>query len=264
METLIEQNQRQARPILVQNPLLTKALFQAQIMLGMVKPPQVIPTIQPPASQQSQQSAQPPPQPNIQPAQLLLGQVGLQDQAAASQTQPPVRKQHQNPSGTQISAAAVPAANLQSQPMPPQSLQTPQQMKGHSNPPMSLPQSSQLPNVPRLPLYSSSQPPHHHQTHMPTASSQLQQPLQATGIPLMPLQPPMPLQARPPSVPTFHHQYAPQMGPNVGFRRPGAPQHLSQSMFHSGNKLPSGLGPSFPEGQPPHANQLPLQSMYQN
>ncbi|PWA70876.1 hypothetical protein CTI12_AA280450 [Artemisia annua] len=38
--TLIEQNQDQARQILIQNPLLTKALFQAQIMLGMLQPPQ--------------------------------------------------------------------------------------------------------------------------------------------------------------------------------------------------------------------------------
>ncbi|MBA0712660.1 hypothetical protein Golax_011745 [Gossypium laxum] len=42
MKTLIEQNQQQAREILIQNPLLTKALFQAQIMLGMVKPPQAV------------------------------------------------------------------------------------------------------------------------------------------------------------------------------------------------------------------------------
>ncbi|XWS48296.1 hypothetical protein CRYUN_Cryun13aG0063000 [Craigia yunnanensis] len=264
MKTLLEQNQRQGKQILIQNPLLTKALFQAQIMLGMVKPPQVCPTIQPPASKQSQQSAQSPPQPNIQPAQSLLGQVGLQDQAAASQIQPPVMKQHQNQSGTQISAAAVPAAKLQSQPMPPRSLQTPQQTKGHSNPSMSLPQLSQLPNVPPFPLHSSSQPPHYHQTHMPTASSQLQQPLQTTGIPHMPLQPPMPPQARLPSVPTFHHQYARQMGPNLGFQHPGASKHLSQPMFHSGNKPPSGLGPSFPQGQSPHANQLLPQSMYQN
>ncbi|KAI3976940.1 hypothetical protein MKX01_008798 [Papaver californicum] len=41
MKTLIEQNQQQARQILVENPALTKALFQAQIMLGMVKPPNV-------------------------------------------------------------------------------------------------------------------------------------------------------------------------------------------------------------------------------
>ncbi|KAG4187331.1 hypothetical protein ERO13_A08G094762v2 [Gossypium hirsutum] len=38
MKTLIEQNQQQAKEILIQNPLLTKALFQAQIMVGMVKP----------------------------------------------------------------------------------------------------------------------------------------------------------------------------------------------------------------------------------
>ncbi|XP_007036531.2 PREDICTED: cleavage stimulating factor 64 [Theobroma cacao] len=264
MKALIEQNHQQARQILIQNPYLTKALFQAQIMLGMVKPPQVIPTIQPPAPQHSQQSAQPPPQPNLQPAQSLPVQVGLQDLAAASQTQPPIRKQYQNQTVTQIPSAAVPAANLQSQSMPPHSLQTPQQTKGHLNPPMSLPQSSQLPNVPSVPLHSSSQPPHHHQTHLPTASSQLQQPIQTTGIPHMPLQPPMPPQARPTSVPTFHHQYAPQMGPNVGFQHPGVPQHPSQPMFHSGNKPPSGLGPSFPQGQLPLPNQPPPQSMYQN
>ncbi|TYJ22191.1 hypothetical protein E1A91_A08G109700v1 [Gossypium mustelinum] len=266
MKTLIEQNQQQAKEILIQNPLLTKALFQAQIMLGMVKPPQVIPTIQPPTSQQSQcqQSAQPPPMPNIQPAKSLPSQPGLQDQVAPSQTQPPLRKQHQNQAGAHISAAAVPPASIQSQRTLSHSLQTPQQMKGHLNPPMSLPQSSQLPNVPPVPLHSSSQPHHHQQTHMPMASGQLQQSLQTTGIPHMPLQPPMPQQARPPTLPTLHHQYTPQMGPNVGFQHPGAPQHLSQPIFHSSNKPPSGLGPSFPQGQPPHSNQLPPQPMYQN
>ncbi|XP_052490059.1 uncharacterized protein LOC105791101 isoform X2 [Gossypium raimondii] len=249
MKTLIEQNQQQAKEILIQNPLLTKALFQAQIMLGMVKPPQVIPTIQPPTSQQSQcqQSAQPPPMPNIQPAKSMPGQPRLQDQVAPSETQPPLRKQHQNQAGAHISAAAVPPASIQSQPTPSHSLQTPQQMKGHLNPPMSLPQSSQLPNVPPVPLHSSSQPHHHQQTHMPMASGQLQQSLQTTGIPHMPLQPSMPQQARPPTLPTLHHQYTPQMGPNVGFQHPGAPQHLSQPIFH-----------------PPHSNQLPPQPMYQN
>ncbi|XVF50582.1 hypothetical protein PTKIN_Ptkin04bG0113100 [Pterospermum kingtungense] len=238
--TLIEQNQQQARQILIQNSLLTKALFQAQIMLGMVKPPQVVSffylcliafevlhqrrymcfefpfVFWPLVLQQSQQSAQLPLQPNIQPRQLLPSQVGLQDQAAVSQIQPLVRKQHQNRSGTQISAiVAPPVMNLQSQTIPPYSLQMPQQTKGHSNPSMSRPQLPQLPNVPSLPLHSSAQPPHH-QTHKPIAFSQLQQPLQTTGIPNMPLQPPMPPQARPPSVPTFHHQYAPRMGPNMG------------------------------------------------
>ncbi|KAJ7547639.1 hypothetical protein O6H91_08G096500 [Diphasiastrum complanatum] len=40
MKGLIQQNQHEARLILVANPQLTKALFQAQIMLGMVRPPE--------------------------------------------------------------------------------------------------------------------------------------------------------------------------------------------------------------------------------
>ncbi|TYH01516.1 hypothetical protein ES288_A09G065400v1 [Gossypium darwinii] len=217
----------------------------AQIMLGMVKPPQAIPAIQPPASQQSQQSVQPPPQPSIQPAHSLPGQVRLQEQAAPSQTQAPVRKQHQNQAGTRISVAS-----------------TPQQTKVHLNPPMSLPHSSQLPNAPQLPLQSPLHPPAHHQIHMSTSSSPLQKSFQTTGIPHMHQQPPMQPQARLSSAPNFHHQHAPQMGPSVGFQHPGA-QHLSQPMFHSGNRPPS-LGPSFPQGQPPHANQLPAQLTYQN
>lgn len=39
MKALIQQNQQQARQILVQYPQLTKGLFQAQIMLNMLKPP---------------------------------------------------------------------------------------------------------------------------------------------------------------------------------------------------------------------------------
>ncbi|KAK8576660.1 hypothetical protein V6N13_032579 [Hibiscus sabdariffa] len=223
---------------------------QAQVMLGMVKPPQMTPTVQPPTSQQSQQSSQPPRHPNIQPSQSLPGKVGLQEQAAPSQTQPPVRKQHQNQAGMQISAA--------SQPMPPHSLQTPHQMKGHLNPPVTLPHTSQLPSVPPLPMHSSSQRPPPHQTPMPTSSSQMQQSLHRTGVPHIPLHPPMQPQARHPSVPNSHHQYAPQLGPNVGLQHRG-PQHLSQPMFHSCNKPPF-----LPQQQPPHANQMPPQSMYQN
>ncbi len=39
MRALIQQNPAQARQTLLSNPQLTKALFQAQILLGMVKPP---------------------------------------------------------------------------------------------------------------------------------------------------------------------------------------------------------------------------------
>jgi hypothetical protein len=42
VQMLIQQNQQQARQVLIANPQLTKALFQAQIMLGMVRPPQMV------------------------------------------------------------------------------------------------------------------------------------------------------------------------------------------------------------------------------
>ncbi|KAE8124925.1 hypothetical protein FH972_019764 [Carpinus fangiana] len=265
MKTLIEQNQQQARQILIQNPLLTKALFHAQIMLGMVQPPQAIPTIQPPVSPHPQQATQPIQPSNMQAANSSSSQVGLQDQTGASQN-PPTRKQHQNQAVMPVSSAAIPALNVQSQPMSSHPPQMPQPPKGHVNPQMpslSLPQSSQLPNVPSIPMYSSSQPPPLQQPQMPPASTQLQQPMQTTGIPHMPLQPPLPPQPRPPSVPAYHHQYPPQLGPNMGFQHPGASQHLSQPIFHPGSKPPGSIVPSFPQGQPPMPNQSLPQSLYQ-
>ncbi|KAK9278324.1 hypothetical protein L1049_027889 [Liquidambar formosana] len=266
MKTLIEQNQYQARQILIQNPLLTKALFQAQIMLGMVQPPQVIPNIQPAVSQPSQQTVKPVQQPSIQAAHSSPGQVGLQDQTSASQTQIPVRKHHQNQPTMPISSTSLTTNNLQPQSMPSHPPQAVQQPKGHLNVqgmPMSLPLSSQISNVPSLPIHSASHPASL-QPPMPTASSQLQQPLQTTGLPHLPLQPPLPPQPRPPSMPTFHHQPPSQMGPNMGFQHSGAPQlHHSQPIFHSGIKPPGSIGPSFPQGQPPLPSQPPPQSIYQ-
>ncbi|KAL6182881.1 PREDICTED: cleavage stimulating factor 64 [Fragaria vesca subsp. vesca] len=256
MKSLIEQNQQQARQILIQNPLLTKALFQAQIMLGMVRPPQSMPNIQPVMSQHSQQLVQPTQQSNTQVAPSLPG-LGVQDQPGPSQMQAPARKQYQNQPTMPSSSAAPPAFNLQSQPMSSYPLQTQQQPKGHLNPqmtPASLPQSSQLPNPPAHPHHSS-QPPQLHQPQM-SSYNQLQQPLQTSGGHHMPLQPPLPPQPRP-SMSNFHHQYPPQMGPNSGY------QHPSQSMFHSGTKPPTSVGPSFPLGQPPLPNHPPPQSMYQ-
>ncbi|KAH9563594.1 hypothetical protein CY35_05G133600 [Sphagnum magellanicum] len=62
MKTLVQQNQQQARQVLMANPQLTKALFQAQIMLGMVRPPQMVqPTMQAPQTQQQQGPTAPPP-----------------------------------------------------------------------------------------------------------------------------------------------------------------------------------------------------------
>lgn len=184
-----------------------------------------------PQNNQSVQSAQPP---NVQPVPLLPGQGGAQDQAGVSQTQIPLRK-HQNQPSVPVSYAATPAMSHQSPPMAGHSLQMPQQPKGHLAPqaaPASLPQSSQLPNIPPPSLHSSSQP--LHPTQMQTASSQLQQqqPLQAPGFPHMPLQPPLPPQLRPPSASSFHPQYPPQMGSNLGFHHAGASHNLQQSMFH--------------------------------
>ncbi|GAV75360.1 CSTF_C domain-containing protein/CSTF2_hinge domain-containing protein [Cephalotus follicularis] len=264
MKALIEQNQQQARQILIQNPLLTKALFQAQIMLGMVQPTQVVPNIQLPASQHPKQSAHPVAQSTIQAAPSVPIQASVLDQTSASQTEAPMRRHPQNQPVVPISSPSVIAVNYPSQSMPLHPLQTPQQPRGQMNPPvapMSLPQSSQLLSIPPLPLHSASQPPPLHQPQMPTASSQSQQPLQTSGIPHMSLQPPLPPQPRPLSMQSFHHQYAPQMGANLGYQHPSA-QHLSQPMFHSGAKPPS-MVPSFLQGQPPFPSQPPAQPLYQ-
>uniref|UniRef100_A0A5B6YG98 Cleavage stimulating factor 64 n=1 Tax=Davidia involucrata TaxID=16924 RepID=A0A5B6YG98_DAVIN len=267
MKTLIEQNQQQARQILIQNPLLTRALFQAQIMLGMVQPPQMIPNIQPAVAQHPQQSAQPAQQPNIQGAHSLPGQVGLPDQTSTSQTPNPVRKPQQNQPMMPISSATAPPVNLQSQSLPSHPLQSVHQPIGHPNAQasqMSLPQSSQIPSIAPLPLHSSLQQHSLLQPPMPTASTQMQPPLQTSGILHLPLQPPLPPQLRPPSVPSLPHQLHSQMGPTAGFQHSGAPQlHHSQPMFHSGTKPPVSMGPSFAQGQPPLPSQSPLQSLYQ-
>ncbi|THG22125.1 hypothetical protein TEA_020841 [Camellia sinensis var. sinensis] len=265
--TLIEQNQQQARQILIQNPLLTKALFQAQIMLGMVQPPQAIPNIQSTVTQPpTQQPVQPAQQTNVQATHALPGQNGLQDQTSAPQIPIPVRKQHQNPPVMPIPSTSAPPLNLQSQSLPSHALQSVQQPKGHVNaqaPPISLPQSSQVPNISPLPIHSVSQPPPL-QPSLPTGSTQLQQPIQTSGIMHLPLQPPLPPQPRPPSMPAFSHQIHSQIGQNPGFQHSGPPQlHHSQPMFHLGNKPPPSMGPSFPQGQPPLPSQPPPQSVYQ-
>ncbi|KAG2444593.1 hypothetical protein HXX76_001338 [Chlamydomonas incerta] len=73
MRSLAAQNTATARSILVSNPQLTKALFQAQILLGMVKgsaPASTLPAMpqpQPPQPQQPQAVAPPAPQPVAPP-----------------------------------------------------------------------------------------------------------------------------------------------------------------------------------------------------
>ncbi|XP_030460028.1 cleavage stimulating factor 64 isoform X2 [Syzygium oleosum] len=274
MKALIEQNHQQAREILIQNPLLTKTLFQAQIMLGMVQPPQVLPKIQVPASQQPQplvqppqQLPQPPQQPNPQTAHQYPGKIGFPDQGGVSQTQFPTRNHSQSQPGMPIASASVPSANLQ--PLPSHALQPPQQPKMHQNvqaTPVTLPQPSQVPTMAPLPLHSAPQPPPLQQPQMPTATVQLQQPLQTSGIPQVPfqppLQPPMHPQNRPSSMSSFHQQYPSQIGPNVGFHPSGGSQHGSQPSYHSASRPPSSIG-SFSQGQPSLLSQPPPQTMYQ-
>ncbi|KAK4428090.1 Cleavage stimulating factor 64 [Sesamum alatum] len=261
MKTLVEQNKQQARQILIQNPVLTKALFQAQIMLGMVQSPQATPTISSTASQNPQPSAISNQQSSGQAASSFQGQIG----------QNQMRKQQ--PNQTMASNAPpqpVPPQNPQPQSMPSHPLQPIQQPKGHlgaQSTQMSMPQSSQVPNLTQLPQHTASQPPSLHQPPMPSMSTQSQQPMQNTGsqyLPLQPpLQPPLPSQPRPP-MPGFPHQAHAQMGPNLGFQHPSGPQlPHSQHMFHSGTKPPAGLGPSFPQGQLPLPNQPLPPSVYQ-
>lgn len=74
MKGLIQQNQQQARQILVTNPSLTRALFQAQILLGMLKNPlsadaAVQPGL-PQAPSQAVPQAVPTPQPQFQPPHI--------------------------------------------------------------------------------------------------------------------------------------------------------------------------------------------------
>ncbi|OVA04984.1 Cleavage stimulation factor subunit 2 [Macleaya cordata] len=256
MKTLIEQNQQQARQILVDNPALTKALFQAQIMLGMVKPPQVMPNIQQAPSQPPKQSAQPSQQLNAPAAQ------SLQDQASASQTHIPARKQQSNQPPVPIPSASV-------QTMPTHPLQSLQQSKGYPSPSgqmtsISLPQSSQMHNMTPGPLHSVPQPPSLQPQQLPIVSSQPQQSLHSSGIAHLPLQPPLPSQPRPPLMQPFQHQVHSQMGSHMGFQLPGVSQpHLSQPSFNSGNKPPGSIGSSFPQGQPPLPSQPPPHSLYQ-
>ncbi|CAA7402077.1 unnamed protein product [Spirodela intermedia] len=240
MKNLIEQNPQQARQILIDNPKLTKALFQAQIMLGMVQPPKVA------SSQHSQQSSQLG-QPNIQAPQSLTVQAGSQSEYV-SQAQIPVRQQPQIQPSISLPSVSVPPLAFQSQSMAP--VQAKGTLNAHVSP--AIPSHHNLPPPPPIPQHSILQ------SHIPMVSSQSQQSLQTSGILLQPLQSPMPQQQRPPSIPSFPQSLHPQMPPGLGFQLASAQQHvLPQSMFHPG------VTGSFPLGQPALPNQPSHQQLYQ-
>ncbi|KAM3268706.1 proline-rich proteoglycan 2 [Capsicum chacoense] len=256
MKTLVQQNPKQARQILIQNPSLTKALFQAQVMLGMLQSKQEIPTIQSTGAVSTQPSVSQLPQSNVQTAPSLPGQIGIQEQT---------RKQQQNQPAPTVPSASLPPSNLQSTSMPSHPLQSMQQHKGHIGAqatPISLPQTSQVPNMSQLPRHSAAPLPSHLQQMHP-ASPKLEQPMQTSGNQHLPMQPQLPPQVRP-SMQPFPHQVHPHMGPNPGYPQSGATQHHhSQPAYHPALRPPASMGPSFLPGQPPGPSQLPPQSPYQ-
>ncbi|GER48353.1 hydroxyproline-rich glycoprotein [Striga asiatica] len=262
MKTLIEQNKQQARQILIQNPVLTRALFQAQIMLGMVQPPKASPAISSTASQIP--SPNPPPvsnqKPKIQPTSSFPGQT-VPNQ---------IRKQPTNQTPSQNPNQTMASRNPQPQSAPSRQLQPQMQSKAHNgaqSAQMSMPmpaKSSQVSNITQLPSqlpqHSVSQSPSLNQPSVPSLPPQSQQPIQSSGNHYLPS---MPLQPRG-LMPGFPHQGHGGMGPNMGFQHPGGPpMHHSQHMYHSGGKPHGSMGPSFPQGQLPHPNQPMPPSIYQ-
>ncbi|KAJ6799287.1 basic salivary proline-rich protein 4-like [Iris pallida] len=166
MKMLIEQNHQQARQILVDNPQLTKALFQAQIMLGMVKPRPLEAPSEPQPEQLEQQS-------NVQITQQLPVQAGLQGQASSAQSAAPARQQNPPQPSISLPPASVPTLNLQSQTTS-APLHIPQQDKAFMNAQVSsvpAPHSSQIHNL-SLPLPPAT--PHYSilQSHMSAGLSQ--------------------------------------------------------------------------------------------
>ncbi|KAL0701679.1 hypothetical protein Bca4012_057801 [Brassica carinata] len=254
---LIDQNHEQAREILIQNPLLTKALFQAQIMLGMVQPPQVVPKVEPQVAPQPQQSHQSiPPKPNVQAhTSSLQGGVGLQEPAATVQTQAPSRKQTLQQPMPMPPPPPPSVSATNSAPSQQPRFSHPQRLNP-SGTSLSHPHSSQVQNAhPPVPHHPTSQPQSFHHLDIPASSTQLQQqqqqqPMHSAGGPHLAQQQPRP----------SFHQFGPsQTGPNAGFQHHGAPpQHHSQPMFHSGNRLPASGGPQFPQGQQHLVSQPPL------
>ncbi|KAH9329640.1 hypothetical protein KI387_001748 [Taxus chinensis] len=270
MKALIEQNQQQARQILVANPMLTKSLFQAQIMLGMVRPPQVMPNIQ--------QSISQPPQQQMQTGQQGHAQPRQQSQTNSVQNQPQPRQQAHMHVGQHGQVAMTTQSQTQStmqpplqrsQNIPPHSLmQAMQQSQPHmlrqptSQPMQQLPQGRSLPM--HLPVHSTPQNLPMQPQHPTILSGQPQLPLnQSSAGPHQPMQPPLPQQPRPP----LHlpmHQLQKQPAQNIGFQ-PSPQQPQSQTKFqHSGSNAQASMGAPFQaHAQPPLPSHPPPQQLYQ-
>ncbi|KAL5202376.1 hypothetical protein ABZP36_013328 [Zizania latifolia] len=253
MKAMIDHDQERVRRMLVDNPEVTRALFRAQVVLGMVKTPkaaQPSDVVQPTAVQTTQPSSV---------------KATVQDHASLSQPQFPPSQQNMQPSGAFSSGSSSLASSLGIPTMsanPPQSAQA-KGYPSHQMLPESTTQSTQHQNV-TLPHVSSqySNVP----SHIPIVHSQQQQPLQNPGMFNQQLQPPLPQLPRPPNMQPFAHQMHPQVPNSFGLSHTNAPQHmLQQSMFHpGGNPQTSFLtGQPLLPNQPPPLPNMPPPQLYQ-
>ncbi|XP_078431764.1 hydroxyproline-rich glycoprotein family protein [Wolffia australiana] len=134
MKNMIEQNPQQARQILIDNPKLTKALFQAQIMLGMVQPPKVMPNFQQTPAQPTQQPTQLLPK-NLTPAQPATAQsTAIQQPEYNFPSQIPPRQQQQQKTQQPVPPVSFSSSTFPPMPVPP----------AHHNLPPPLPAYSML------------------------------------------------------------------------------------------------------------------------
>lgn len=251
MKALAQQNQQQARHILLLHPQLPKAIFQAQIMLGIVSP-QMVRNFRPePLIQSGQQGQMRLAQNQIQPGKQTQMQSGQHGQAQLLQ-----QSQPQN----------IPMQQLMQPPpvQPPIQVIQPTQSQVPQTVLQSLQSASQSLN---LPVQSSMQsPPHTAQPQVPSLlSGQPQQPSDQPSLGSL-HQPPLPQQPRPllQSIPPAG-QVQNQPTQNMGFKPSSVPQQLSsQAPFQSGNHPQNTLAIPFQKHtQPPLPNLPPPQQSYQ-
>ncbi|KAF8715813.1 hypothetical protein HU200_026765 [Digitaria exilis] len=248
MKTMIDHDQETVRRMLVDNPDVTRALFRAQVVLGMVKTPK---TVQPDI---------------VQPAAVPAAPSSVKSTVAdhVSLPPPPLPANQQSVAQHSTPFPAGPSNLGSSMDLPIMSSNPPQSAQAKGYPihqmPSSAPQSSQHPNMalPHAPPQYSNIP-----SHMPIVHSQPQQPLQTPGMFNQQLQPPLPQMPRPQSMQSFAHQMHPQVPNSFGLTHGNAPQHiLQQQMFHTDHdvcNLQPGGNPqtSFLAGQPPLPSQPP-------
>lgn len=111
MKQMQQSDPTQARTLLIQNPQLSLALFQAQLVLGMVKPPSSAAPAQAPAARAP--AAAPPPAHQAAPvAPHMMQQQPVRGRGGVPPPPPPVR-QAVPPPPAPVAAAAAPAADQQ-------------------------------------------------------------------------------------------------------------------------------------------------------